>query len=76
MWEEGNIPKKWKTSIIIPLYKRGEQKQIENHRGISLLYSANKIYAEILRNRLEKETEEKRILPELVRLQKRKIDDR
>lgn len=63
IWAEGDIPKNWKT-IIVPLYKRGEKEQVESYRGISLLCSAYKIYAEILRNRLEKETEDKRILPE------------
>lgn len=25
MWAEGDIPKNWKTSIIVSLYKRGEK---------------------------------------------------
>lgn len=64
IWAEDDIPKDWKTNIIVLLYKRGEKEQVESYRGISLLCSAYKIYAEILRNRLEKETEDKGILPE------------
>lgn len=55
IWKEGHIPENWKSSTIVPLNKRGDQKKISSYRGISLLCSANKIYAEILRNRLEEE---------------------
>lgn len=64
VWEEGKIPGEWKTSIIVSIYKRGDQNKVENYRGISLLCSAYKVYAEILKNRLENEVEEKDLLPE------------
>ncbi|XP_029676802.1 uncharacterized protein LOC115243745 [Formica exsecta] len=64
IWKEGYIPKDWKMSIIVPLYKRGDTNKAGNYRGISLLCSAYKIYAEILRNRLEDETERLGLLPE------------
>jgi len=38
---------------VVPLYKRGDKKKVGNYRGISLLYTAYKIHAEMLRNRLE-----------------------
>lgn len=41
-----------------------EKDKVENYRGISLLCSAYKVYAEILRKKLEKEVEEKGLLPE------------
>lgn len=46
------------------LYKRGDVNATENYRGILLLCSAYKIYAEITRSRLDKEVEEKKIIPE------------
>lgn len=64
IWKEGNIPKDWKKSIIVLIYKKGNQDKAENYRGISLLCSAYKVYAEVLRNRLEKKTEDRNLLPE------------
>lgn len=52
IWKEGTIPTEWRMSIVVPLYKRGDKEKTENYRGISLLCSAYKVYAEILRNRL------------------------
>lgn len=42
----------------MPLYKRGDTEKAGNYR-ISLLCTAYKIYAEVIRNRIEKEVEEK-----------------
>jgi len=58
----------WKKSIVIPLYKREEKEEVKNYREISLLCTVYKIYAKILRNRLEREVEEKEIIPETNRL--------
>lgn len=57
IWKEGYIPKDWRMSITVLLYKRGDSNIAGNYRGISLLCSAYKIYAEILRNRLDEESE-------------------
>lgn len=51
-------------SVIVPLYKRGDKKVTGNYREISLLCTAYKIYAEIIRQRLNEEVEGKRMLPE------------
>ncbi|XP_018372884.1 PREDICTED: uncharacterized protein LOC108767472 [Trachymyrmex cornetzi] len=59
VWRKGKIPEDWKKSIIVPIYKRGDKEKATNYRGITLLCTAYKLYAEILKNRLEKETEEK-----------------
>ena len=64
VWKKGILPEEWRKSIVVPLYKRGDVEKVGNYRGISLLCSAYKIYAEILRNRLDKEVEEKGLLPE------------
>lgn len=64
MWKEGEIPTDWKTSFIVPLFKKGDKAKEKNYRGISLLASAYKIYTELLRSRLEEEIEKKGLLPE------------
>lgn len=48
----------------MPLHKREYKEKVENYKGITLLCTAYKIYAEILRKRLEKEIELKGMLPE------------
>lgn len=64
VWKEGNLPKDWKMSVIVPLHKEGDKEKTENYRGISLLCTAYKIYAEIMRGRLEKEVKRIKLLPE------------
>lgn len=29
-WKEEEIPEKWKTSVIVPTYKKGDQERTEN----------------------------------------------
>lgn len=64
IWNRDNLPENWKTSVILPLYKKGNQEKTENYRGISLLCSAYKIYAEMIRRKLQEETERLEVLPE------------
>lgn len=59
IWREGNVPEEWREGLIIPIYKKGEKKKVENYRGVTLLNTAYKIYARILNERLLKEVEEK-----------------
>lgn len=63
IWKEGKVPIEWKKSIIA-LYKRGDQEEVGNYRGISLLCTAYKVNAEVLRMRLEKVIEEKNLVSE------------
>lgn len=64
MWKEEIIPEEWRISVVVPVYKKGDQEKAENYRGISLLCTGYKIYAEILRERLEEEIIRKKLLPE------------
>ncbi len=52
IWSTQNIPDDWKVGIIIKLPKKGNLKDCNNWRGITLLNCASKILAQIIYNRL------------------------
>ncbi|BHF57146.1 hypothetical protein SprV_0100008700 [Sparganum proliferum] len=59
MWRQGKVPQDFKDAMIVNLYKRKGNRQLcENHRGISLLSIAGKIFARILLNRLNNHLEQ------------------
>ena len=64
-WTEGQVPQAFKDADLMHLYKnKGDIKCCDNHRGISLLCIAGKIYARILLNRLVAHLEVIGLLPE------------
>ncbi|BHF59700.1 hypothetical protein SprV_0100266100 [Sparganum proliferum] len=64
MWRQGEVPQDFKDATIVHLHKRKGNRQLcDNHRGISLLNIAGKIFARILLNRLNKHLEQG-LLPE------------
>ena len=46
------FPVEWSKSIIIPLFKRGDEQNPDNYRGISLLSIVSKVFTSILNKRL------------------------
>nr|VZI41450.1 unnamed protein product [Spirometra erinaceieuropaei] len=59
MWRQGEVPQDFKDATIVHLYKRKGNRQVcDNHRGISLLNIAGKIFARILLNRLNNHLEQ------------------
>ncbi len=62
VWEEGKVVADWKNAVIVPIPKKGDLKQCDNWRGISLLHVAGKIFARILQERLQQIAE--KVLPE------------
>ncbi|BHF85993.1 hypothetical protein SprV_1002917100 [Sparganum proliferum] len=64
MWRQGEVPQDFKDATIVHLYKREGNRQVcDNHRGISLLNIAGKIFARIILNRLNNHLEQG-LLPE------------
>ncbi|VDL95997.1 unnamed protein product [Schistocephalus solidus] len=64
MWRQGKIPQDFKDATIFHLYKwKGNRQLCDNHRGISLLNIAGKIFFRILLNRLNGHLEQG-LLPE------------
>ena len=47
----GLTPKDWQTGVVVPLYKKGDQKDCGNYRGITLLSLPAKVYAKVLERR-------------------------
>jgi hypothetical protein len=52
IWQFLQIPKDWETGLVISIYKEGPKNKCDNYRGITLLSTASKLYANILRNKL------------------------
>jgi hypothetical protein len=52
------LPKQWKESIIIEIYKKGDKNDCSNYRGISLLSASYKSSPNILLSRLSQYVEE------------------
>ena len=53
IWETGEVPRDWRDGIIIPLPKKGDLKDCNNWRGITLLSVPGKVMASILMNRIK-----------------------
>ena len=65
IWKEGGVPQDFKDADIVHLYKnKGDIKCCDNHRGISLLCIAGKIFARLLLNRLFKHADDIGVVPE------------
>ena len=49
LWAEGEIKQDFKDALIINLYNtKGDRRLCDNHRGISLLTNAGKIFARVI----------------------------
>ena len=48
IWNKEELPEEWKESIIVPLYKKGDETDCSNYSGVSLLPTTYKILSNIL----------------------------
>ena len=53
LFDRGRYPNSWTESIIVPLFKKGNQNDPNNYRGISLCDISSKLYSSIINNRLQ-----------------------
>lgn len=55
--EESTIPTEWELGIILPIHKKGNKRDCNNYRGVTLLSNVSKIYERLLDNRLKTKIE-------------------
>jgi hypothetical protein len=48
----GRIPAGWETSIVVPIFKKGDETETGNYRGIALMSTALKVLCVMLNRRL------------------------
>jgi hypothetical protein len=58
VWKTRMVPRKWNIAIIIPIYKKGDNRLCQKHRGISLLRIPGNIYERIFESRLRSNAED------------------
>ena len=53
IWKTQQWPQDWKTSIFIPIPKRGNAKECSNYRTVALISHTSKVMLKILQARLQ-----------------------
>lgn len=51
IWNTGTAPTDWQVDIVVPIFKKGDQKECSNYRGITLLSLPGKVFARIIERR-------------------------
>ena len=52
VWKSVTVPKEWQTGVVVPLFKKGDQRVCVNYRGITLLSLPGKVYSKVLERRV------------------------
>ena len=58
-WKTGRVPLDWQTGVVVPIFKKGDQRECCNYRGITLLSLPGKVYARVLHSRLTEAVDQK-----------------
>jgi hypothetical protein len=64
VWRGEEFPVDRREGVIRPIFKKGEKNRAANYRGKTLLNTGYKLYASILSERMNREIEEKGVLPD------------
>ena len=59
VWDSGEAPMDWQTGVIVPVFKKGDNKECTNYRGITLLSLPGKLYAKVHEARIRAVVEPK-----------------
>lgn len=52
IWQTETMPDEWNMAVICPLHKKGDILACQNYRGISLLNTAYKVFANVLLSKI------------------------
>lgn len=52
VWQEEKIPIEWEMGLIMPIFKKGDNRNCNNYRGITLLSTLTKVLEKIIEKRL------------------------
>lgn len=58
IYQEEQCPADWGKAVIVPLFKKGDKKECNNYRGISLLSVPGKVYTRVLQQRMKRYVED------------------
>ena len=56
--DKNQMPQEWETGMVINIHKKGTKSKCENYRRITLLPTAYKLFANIIKNRLNEHLED------------------
>ena len=59
--ESGEVPKQWKRAHVSPIFKKGDKKQSENYRPVSLTCVVCKTMESLVRDKLMSHIESNRL---------------
>ena len=59
--DKNQMPQEWETGMVINIHKKGTKSKCENYRGITLLTTAYKLFANIIRNRRNEHMEDEMV---------------
>jgi len=59
--DKNQMPQEWETGMVINICKKGTKSKCENYRGFTLLPTAYKLFANIIRNRLNEHMEDEMV---------------
>ena len=59
--DKNRMPQEWETGMMIKIHKKGTESKCENYRGITLLPTAYKLFANIIKNRLNDHLEDEMV---------------
>ena len=51
--DKGSFPKQWSKGVIIPVYKKGDNRDPSNYRGITLVSCFGKLFTMVINERLK-----------------------